>query len=42
MKVFRGQDATLESSKGFYKGSKSYHTILSIHALKSMKINKNR
>ena len=41
MKVIRWQEASLESSKGVYKGNKSNHTILSTHAPKSMKINKS-
>ena len=32
MKVFRRQEASLESSKRFYKGNKSSLTVLSIHA----------
>ena len=41
MKVLRTQEASLESSKGFYTGSSLALTVLSIHALKYMKINKN-
>ena len=32
----KGQEATLESSKGFYRGRKSNHTVLSTHSPKSM------
>ena len=34
----RGQEASLESSKGSYNGNKSNLTILSTHAPKSIKI----
>ena len=40
MKVLKGQEASLESSKGFYRGNRSHHTALSTLALKSMKIHK--
>ena len=40
LKVLRGQESSLESSKGLYRGSSSYLTGLSIHAPKSMKIYK--
>ena len=38
MKVLRWQEASLESSKGFYRGSRSYLTVARPHARKSMKI----
>ena len=37
MEVLRGQEANLESSKVFYKGSKSLITDVSTHAPKAMK-----
>ena len=37
MKVRRSQEACLESTKGFYRGSKSKLTVLNIHAPKSVK-----
>ena len=40
-KVFRGQVASLESSKGFYKGSTSNHTVFKNPCPKSMKIYAN-
>ena len=42
MKVLRRQEASLELSKVFYRGSRSSHTVQSIHDLKSMKIYKNQ
>ena len=45
MKVVRGQVASLESSKGFYRGSRSSRTMQTPHTLKSVKtikINKNK
>ena len=42
MKALRGQEASLASSKGFYKGSRSNLTVLNIHAAKSMKIYDNK
>ena len=41
MKVLRGQEAGLESSNSFYKGNKSYHTVLPRNPLKSKKIYEN-
>ena len=41
MEVLRGQEASLESSKGFYRGSMSYLTDASTHVPKSIKIYKN-
>ena len=41
MKVLRWQEASLESSKGFYRGSKSLLTVVRPHARKSMKIHEN-
>ena len=37
MKVIRWQEASLESSKGFYRGSKSLLTVVRPHAQKSVK-----
>ena len=42
MRVIRGQEASLESSKGFYRGSRSAHTVLTTHASKSMEIDENQ
>ena len=42
MKVIRGQEASLESSKGFYKGSRSALKTVSIHAPESVKIYENQ
>ena len=36
MEVLRGQEASLESSKGFYMGSTSFLTVPKIHAPKCM------
>ena len=33
MKVLREPEASLESSKGFYKGSKSSYTVQTLQAL---------
>ena len=41
MKVVRGQEASVESSKGFYKGSGSYLKALNTHALKSVENHKD-
>ena len=41
MKVLRLQEASLESSKGFYQGSMSYLTVVKTHARKSMKMHEN-
>ena len=44
MKVLRGQETSLESSKGFHKGSRLTLTDISTHApksMKSMKIHEN-
>ena len=41
MKVLRWQETSLESSKGFYRGSRSYLTVVNNHARKSMKIHEN-
>ena len=41
MNVIRGQEASLESSKRFYSGSKSLPTILSTRDPKSVKIFEN-
>ena len=41
MKIIRGQEASLESSKGFYKGSRSLLIAETPHAPKLMKINGN-
>ena len=41
MKILRWQEASLESSKGFYMGSRLSLTVLKIHARKSMKIYEN-
>ena len=41
MKVLGGQEASLGSSKGFYKGSRSLLTVLSVRAPKYMKIHEN-
>ena len=41
MKVLRGQETSLESSKGFYKGGKSNLKALDIHTPKSLKIYEN-
>ena len=41
MKVIRGQEARLESSKGFYRGSRSLIHVLSTHDPKFMKIYQN-
>ena len=38
MNVLRGQEASLEPSKHFYKGSKSFHTVQTSHDPRSMKI----
>ena len=40
MKVPEGQEASLESSKVFYRGSRLALTVLGTHAPKSMKIMK--
>ena len=41
MEVFRGQEASLESSKDFYRGNKPSLTDVSTHAPKSMRIYTN-
>ena len=41
LEVPRGQEASLESSKGFHKGRKSSHTGASTHVPKFMKIYEN-
>ena len=45
MKVFRGQEASLKSSKGLYRGNRSFPQFRArasnIDALKSMKIYEN-
>ena len=41
MKAIRGQEANLESSKGFYIGSRPSPTDVNLHAPKPMKIYKN-
>ena len=41
MKITRGQEASLESSKGFHRHRKSFLTVINTHALKSMKIHEN-
>ena len=41
MKVFRAQVSSLESSKGFYMGSKSFSIILEHYDTSSMKIQRN-
>ena len=41
MKVLRWQEASLESSKGFYKGSRLSLTVVRFHARKSMKMHEN-
>ena len=41
MKVLRWQEASLESSKGFYRGSRLSLTVVTFHARKSMKMHEN-
>ena len=41
MKALRRQEASLESSEGFYRGSRLALTVLNIRAPKSMKNNKH-
>ena len=38
IKALRWQEASLETSKGFYKGSESNHTVQTPHAPKTTKI----
>ena len=42
MKILRGQEASLESSKGFHGGGKSLLVVVTSHAPKTMKIVKNQ
>ena len=42
MEILRKQEASLEPSKGFFRGSRSYLTDVSIHVPKSMNIYENK